>query len=91
MRIMHVMDRTGDTRTIWDPNRPAEVEAARKQCDDDRHGFERSGTVLQRRLRPKVTVFPSAERGADRGGFDRRSVELTRPERESLHAHSIGS
>lgn len=28
-----VMDHTGDTKTIWDPNVPAEVEAAKAQFD----------------------------------------------------------
>lgn len=33
MGTLHVLDRTGDTRTMWDPNRPTEVEAARKTFD----------------------------------------------------------
>lgn len=28
---LHVLDTTGDTRTMWDPTRPTEVEEARKQ------------------------------------------------------------
>lgn len=28
-----LMDRTGDTKTIWDPSRPEEVEAAQVQFD----------------------------------------------------------
>lgn len=30
---MHVLDRTGDTRTIWDPNVKEEVKAAKDQFD----------------------------------------------------------
>lgn len=28
-----LMDKTGDTKTIWDPSRPEEVEAAQDQFD----------------------------------------------------------
>lgn len=31
MNEMCVLDRTGDTKTIWDPNNEAEVEAASSQ------------------------------------------------------------
>lgn len=30
---LSVMDNTGDTKTIWDPRKPAEVEAARATFD----------------------------------------------------------
>lgn len=30
---MAVMDKTGDSKVTWDPNQPAEVEAARAQFD----------------------------------------------------------
>lgn len=33
MHELCVMDRTGDTKTIWDPAKPDEVEAARAQFD----------------------------------------------------------
>lgn len=29
-REMHVLDHTGDTKIIWDPDKPEEVEAARE-------------------------------------------------------------
>lgn len=32
--IMRVMDETGDSRQMWDPNVPAEVEHARKSYED---------------------------------------------------------
>lgn len=31
VNTMHIMDRSGDTRIMWDPERPGEVEAAREQ------------------------------------------------------------
>tara|TARA_Y100000310_G_scaffold28146_1_gene26798 strand:+ start:2166 stop:2390 length:225 start_codon:yes stop_codon:yes gene_type:complete len=31
MGQMCVLDQTGDTKTIWDPNEPDEVKAAKKQ------------------------------------------------------------
>jgi hypothetical protein len=30
---MHVMDRTGHTTVVWDPTKPAEVEAAEEHFD----------------------------------------------------------
>lgn len=33
VNTMHVLDRTGDTRTIWDPNVQDEVKAAKAQFD----------------------------------------------------------
>lgn len=33
MSEIAVMDRTGDTKTIWDPNNPDEVEVARETFD----------------------------------------------------------
>lgn len=33
VNTMHIMDRSGDSRIMWDPERPAEVEAARAQFD----------------------------------------------------------
>lgn len=34
MGTMATMGRTGDIRTIWDPNNEAEVASARRQFDD---------------------------------------------------------
>lgn len=34
MPELAVMDRTGDTKTVWDPGNEVEVENARKQFDD---------------------------------------------------------
>lgn len=31
--VMHVQDDTGDTRVQWDPNKPEEVEGARRQFE----------------------------------------------------------
>jgi hypothetical protein len=33
MPLFEVMGKEGDTKSIWDPNNPDEVEAARKQFD----------------------------------------------------------
>jgi hypothetical protein len=34
MHELAVMDRTGDTKTVWDPGNEAEVDNAKKQFDD---------------------------------------------------------
>lgn len=34
MGEMRLMNQRGDTRVMWDPNRPDEVAAARKQFDE---------------------------------------------------------
>lgn len=34
MGELKVLDRTGDTRIMWDPERPAEVEVAKKAFDE---------------------------------------------------------
>jgi hypothetical protein len=33
-RELIVLDHTGDTKLIWDPDKPSEVEAAKKMFDD---------------------------------------------------------
>jgi len=33
MHEIAVMDRTGDTKTIWDPNKPDEIEMAKQTFD----------------------------------------------------------
>lgn len=39
--VMAIMGREGDVKSIWDPNRPDEVEVARAQFDSLRSkGFE---------------------------------------------------
>lgn len=37
--MMHTLDKTGDSRTIWDKSNPDEVEVARQQFDT----FKRKG------------------------------------------------
>jgi folate-dependent tRNA-U54 methylase TrmFO/GidA len=32
--VMEIMDRTGDTKKIWDPTKPVEVEDARRTFND---------------------------------------------------------
>lgn len=32
--VMEIMDRTGDTKKIWDPNKPVEVEDARRSFEE---------------------------------------------------------
>lgn len=34
MGVMAILDSTGDTRIMWDPNQKDEVDAAKKQFDD---------------------------------------------------------
>jgi hypothetical protein len=34
--VLHVLDRTGDTRTVWDPTNDADVELAKSQFEQAR-------------------------------------------------------
>jgi hypothetical protein len=45
MGELAVMDRTGDTKTIWDPDNQAETDAAREQFDKLRKAGHLAYTV----------------------------------------------
>lgn len=61
---MRIMGKPGDTKVIWDPSRPAEVDAARKQFNE----LRRKGYVAFKGKKDgskgkKITEFdPKAQR-----------------------------
>jgi len=59
MNEMTVLDQTGDTKTVWDPSHPEEVEAARKTFNE----LKRKGYIA-------YNVTEGGKKGLVINGFD---------------------